>query len=140
MEGKKVILVDDSIIRGNTIELVVEEAKKVGPKEIHIRIGSPPVAFPCYLGIDMQNIDKFLFIQVAEELGYDKFDPEIFNDGEKKNKIIKKIGDRIEVDSIAYLSYEGLKKTLGLNHCYGCWNPDGYDEMFQKDMLRLAKK
>ncbi len=69
MEERKVVLVDDSIIRGNTIGLVVEDARKVNPEEIHIRIGSPPVCFPCFLGIDMQEIDKFWYIQIAEKWG-----------------------------------------------------------------------
>jgi len=65
MEKKKVVLIDDSIVRGNTISLVVDDVKKVNPEEIHIRICSPSVSFPCFLGIDMQEIDKFWYMQIA---------------------------------------------------------------------------
>lgn len=138
MTGKKVILVDDSIIRGNTIKYVVNETKRVEPEEIHIRIGSPPVGFPCFLGIDMPSLDEFIYVKTAEKSGYDRFDKRIYTDQKIKNEIIEKIKDDLKVDSLAYLSYDGLKKVLGENHCFGCWNPDGYPEIFRDDVLRLA--
>ena len=116
----------------------IEDAKKINPEEIHIRISSPPVCFPCFLGIDMQEIDKFWYVHIAEKMGYDKFDSDIYRDGEIKDEIIAKLGYDLNVDSIAYLSYNGLKKVIGENHCYGCWNPGGYHKIFREDVMKLA--
>jgi amidophosphoribosyltransferase len=139
IEGRRVVLVDDSIVRGNTINLVVEDVKTVDPEEIHLRIGSPPVCFPCFLGIDMQEIDKFWYVKVAEEIGCEKFDANIYKDSKIKDDIIEKMRYKLNVDSIAYLSYFGLRKVIGINHCFGCWNPDGYHKKLVEDMMSLAK-
>jgi len=138
MEERKVVLIDDSIVRGHTIGLVVDDVKRVDPEEIHIRIGSPPVGFPCFLGIDMQDIDKFWYIQIAEQMGYERSNPNVYNDGEIKNEIIAKMRYNLNVDSIDYLSYNGLKKIIGETHCYGCWNPDGYHKIHIKDVRELS--
>ena len=140
IEGKKVILVDDSIIRGNTMGLVVKETWRARPEELHVLIGSPPICFPCYLGIDMKEMDQFLYIQFAEKLGYDKFHLDIYQDGSIKDEIIAGIGEFLGADSLSYLSYRGLQESLGKNHCFGCWNPRGYPQVFQNDILNIVKK
>lgn len=139
MKDKKVVLIDDSIIRGNTSRLVVEDVRETDPKEIHIRVGSPPIGFPCYLGIDMPSLDEFVYIRTAESMGYDKFDNRIYTDKAIKDEIIGKIGENLGVDSIAYLSYGGLKEVLGEEHCFGCWNPRGYPEIFREDVMELVR-
>lgn len=101
VEQKRIILVDDSIVRGTTSRLIVDYLKKKGVKEVHLRIGSPPIIAPCYLGIDTPR---------REELVAWK-------------KSLDEIGTFLNVDSIQYLSIEGLIESIGIdveNLCLGC--------------------
>ena len=72
-------------------------------------------------------------------MGYDKFDSNIYQDDTIKEEIIAKLGCDLKVDSVGYLSYCGLKKVIGKNHCYGCWNPDGYHETIREGIIKLTK-
>lgn len=99
VEGKRVILVDDSIVRGTTIKRTVEMLKNAGAKEIHVRISSPPVMYSCHLGMDTPNRENLIGAQNTVE------------------EIRKQIG----ADSLKYLSLEGLLKAAGGNEfCTGC--------------------
>lgn len=101
IDGKRVILVDDSIIRGNTMKRIVSLLRKNGAKEVHVRIGSPPVRHPCYLGIDMKT--KGQFIAAGRE--------------------VEEISKIIGATSLRYLSLNGLVEAIGLgrgNLCLGC--------------------
>jgi len=101
--GKKVVLVDDSIIRGNTTRKIVKMLKKYGAKEVHLRIACPPVRFPCYLGIDMKTKDQFI----------------------AANRSLKEINAKLGADSLRYISLEGLIEATSLgkeNLCLGCLN------------------
>jgi amidophosphoribosyltransferase len=60
LNGKRVVVVDDSIVRGSTMQKLVKMLKKAGAKEVHLRIASPPVRFPCYYGIDMPSLDELI--------------------------------------------------------------------------------
>jgi len=122
--GKRVVLVDDSIVRGTNIRKLVQEVRNAGAKEIHIRIGCPPLIAPCYLGIDMRSRKEF----IARN-----------SDGEIKTSenITKEIG----ADSLGYVSIEGLKKAIGFEICRGCIDfPGGYPTEMQKDVLNFFKK
>lgn len=102
LAGKRIVLVDDSIVRGTTTAGVVKMLKKFGAKEVHLRIASPPLVSPCYLGID---IEKYR---------------ELIAHGRTLEQIRKKIG----ADSLGYLSLEGLKKAIGkvnVGFCVGCF-------------------
>jgi len=90
--GKRVVLVDDSIVRGTNIRKLVQEVRNAGAKEVHIRIGCPPLIAPCYLGIDMRSRKEF----IARN-----------SDGEIKTSenITKEIG----ADSLGYVSIEGIQ-------------------------------
>lgn len=101
VKGKRVILVDDSIIRGTTIKKIVGILKVAGAKEVHLRIGCPPIRAPCYLGIDMKTRDQF-----------------IAND-----RTVDEVRDFIGADSLGYLSLRGLIKALKHPRedlCLGC--------------------
>ena len=103
IEGKKVVLVDDSIIRGNTTRKIVKMLKRYGAKEVHLRIACPPVRFPCYLGIDMKTKDQFI----------------------AANRSLKEINEKVGADSLRYISLEGLIRATGLGKeslCLGCLN------------------
>ena len=101
VEGKRIILVDDSIVRGTTSRRIVDYLRRGGAKEVHMRIGSPPIKAPCYLGIDMPTREELM----ASE------------------KSIEEIRRMINADSIGYLSIEGLIDSIGIprrNLCLGC--------------------
>jgi amidophosphoribosyltransferase len=123
LEGKRVVLVDDSIVRGTNIRKIILGMRNVGAKEIHVRIGCPPLIAPCYLGIDMRSKMEF----IARK-----------SDGSIKtpNQIAQEIG----ADSLGYLSMEGLKKSIGFEICKGCIEfPEGYPPEMQNDMKKLFK-
>lgn len=103
LRGKRVVLVDDSIVRGTTIGKIIELLKKAGTKEVHLRIASPPFKNVCYLGIDVKKY---------RELIANKYEVE---------EIRKKLGAK----SLGYLSLPGLKKAIGNikgKFCTGCFD------------------
>ena len=93
VEGKRVILVDDSIVRGTTSRRIVQLLKEAGAKEVHVRIGSPPLRYPCFYGIDIQTRKELIAAKYTE--------PEIC--------------EKIEADSLAFLSEDGLIEAIGLD-------------------------
>lgn len=92
--GKRLILIDDSIVRGNTIGPIIKLLRDAGAKEVHIRIASPPLQYPCYMGIN---------IPTREELIANKLNAE---------QLAKYVG----ADSLAYLSVEGLVKAVSFEY------------------------
>jgi len=90
IEGQKIVLIDDSIVRGTTSKRIVQMLRKAGAKEIHVRIASPSIQYPCYYGIDMSTKDELI----------------------AANNSVENITDIIGADSVAYLSEEGLKKAI----------------------------
>jgi len=119
LEGKKIVIVDDSIVRGTTIKKIVEILKKNGAKEIHIRICSHPVKFPCYFGVDTPNKKNL----IASEMR------------------VKKIKKFIKADSLHYLSLSGLVEASGQGKnslCTACFSgryPIKIDTHFNKHIL-----
>lgn len=103
LNGKKVILVDDSIVRGTTIKRTIEMIRNAGAKEIHVRIASAPVLYACHLGMDTPNRKNLIAAQAS----------------------VEEIRELIKADSLIYLSLEGLLKAAGGNEfCIGCLNGD----------------
>lgn len=98
VEGKRIIMIDDSIVRGTTSKRIVKMLKDAGAKEVHMRISSPPVFFPCYFGIDTPHRKNL----IANHYSIDE--------------IAKIIG----ADSLAFLSIQGLKKTPIGSRCGFC--------------------
>jgi len=122
--GKRVVLVDDSIVRGTNIRKLVRGLRDAGAKEIHIRIGCPPLIAPCYLGIDMRSRKEF-----------------IARDQDGEIKTCEKIAEEIGADSLGYISIDRLKRAIGFDICQGCIDfPDGYPSEMQKDVLEFFKK
>jgi amidophosphoribosyltransferase len=110
-EGKRVLLVDDSIVRGNTMQRLVELVRSLGPKEIHLAIFSPPVAHPCFYGIDMPS---------HEELIASRLSP-------------NELSDHFGADSLTYLSIEGLRDVAGDKICDACFSGDYMIEIDSAD-------
>lgn len=122
--GKRVVLVDDSIVRGTNIRKLVRGVRDAGAKEIHIRIGCPPLIAPCYLGIDMRSRKEFIARGPDGEI-----------------KTCEKIAEEIGADSLGYISIDGLRGAIGFDICRGCIDfPGGYPSEMQKDVLTFFKK
>ena len=102
ISGKKVALIDDSIVRGTTLKEIVALVRSAGAKEVHVRITSPPIKAPCFYGVDMSTY--------KELIAHDKTEAQVCS--------------FIGADSLGYLSMEGLKKAIGLPICTGCLNED----------------
>lgn len=102
---KRIILIDDSIVRGTTIKGIITSLRNAGAKEVHVRISCPPLRNPCFYGIDMQTQEEFIAQQ----------------------KEVKEIEREIGADSLAYNSMEGLIDAIGLSQdrlCLACLNGD----------------
>ena len=98
IEGKRVVIIDDSIVRGTTTRRIVQILKKAGAKEVHMRVSSPPLKFPCYFGIDISSRKEL----VADKLSVDE------------------IKEMICADTLGYLSLEGLLQTPVGSKCSFC--------------------
>jgi len=106
LSGKRVVMVDDSIVRGNTAGPLVSLLRSAGAKEVHVRVASPPVKHPCFLGVDMASQRELVGHRYAVD------------------RICKHIG----ADSLAYLSHDGLLETVKgdqeerRGHCSACFS------------------
>lgn len=103
IEGKRIIMIDDSIVRGTTTRRIVRMLKSAGAKEVHVRISSPPVKYPCHFGIDTPSRNQLVASTSPTE----------------------DIRRMIEADSLGYLSIEGLLKTpvgVRCGLCTGCFD------------------
>ena len=101
--GKKIVVVDDSIVRGNTSRKIVKLLRDSGAKEVHMRISSPPVQWPCFYGIDIDSREQLIAA---------------------KNSV-DEITKFIEADTLRYISHEGMIKSTGLSKdtfCTACFN------------------
>ncbi|MHA6698024.1 amidophosphoribosyltransferase [Chryseobacterium sp. A321] len=100
IKGKRVVIIDDSIVRGTTSKRLVKILKEAGVKEIHFRSVSPPIIAPCYLGIDTPSKDDLI----------------------SANMSVEELRDYLGVDSLEFLSIDNLKVILGSDkHCFGCF-------------------
>jgi amidophosphoribosyltransferase len=103
LEGKRVVLIDDSIVRGTTSRKIVRMVRSAGAKEVHMRISCPPTISPCFYGVDTPSKNQLI----------------------AANKSVEEIRDFIGADSLSYLSIEGLQKAAGdgeRNHyCLACY-------------------
>jgi amidophosphoribosyltransferase len=121
LEGKRVVIVDDSIVRGTTSKKLVKLIRSAGAKEIHFRVSSPPIISPCFFGIDMPTKKELI----------------------ASSKTIKDIKQYLEVDSLGYLSIDGMLSMPSLPHdnfCVSCFSGK-YPVKIEKisDKLRLEK-
>lgn len=127
VRGKKIIVTDDSLIRGTNMRNLIKKLRNAGAKEIHVRIGCPPIIAPCYLGIDMRSKKEFIAL-----------------DKNGKMKDWKEIAKEIGADSLAYGSIKDLNDIITQNKfnlCTGCLDfPNGYPPEMRKDIVELIKK
>lgn len=103
INGKRVVLIDDSIVRGTTSKKIVRMVREAGASEVHMRISCPPTISPCYYGVDTPNKSDLI----------------------AANMSVEEIRKFIEADSLGYLSLEGMITATGLSadsSCVACWN------------------
>ena len=121
LEGKSVVLVDDSLVRGTTSRKIVRMVRQAGAREVHMRISCPPTISPCFYGVDTPNKSELI----------------------AANSSIEEIRRFIEADSLAYLSLEGLRKSVADErgeYCYACYTGDYPTDFVNIDQLVRAGK
>jgi amidophosphoribosyltransferase len=105
LEGKRVVVVDDSIVRGTTSRKIVKMVRNAGAREVHMRISSPPTSYPCYYGIDTPTRKELI----------------------SSSHTIEEIRRYITADSLGYISQEGLLASVGrdnTDYCHACFSGD----------------
>ena len=101
VKNKRVVLVDDTIVRGTTSRPIVDLVRNAGAKEVHMRVHAPPIMWPCYLGVDLARRDELIAAKLT----------------------IPQIAEHIGVDSLEYLSLDGLLTAIGRGDnkfCHAC--------------------
>jgi amidophosphoribosyltransferase len=102
LEGRRVILVDDSIVRGTTSKKIVRMVRNAGAREVHLRISCPPTVASCYYGVDTPSVSELI----------------------AANNTVEEIRRFVEADSLAFLSLESLRRAVAETHpsfCYACY-------------------
>jgi len=99
VNGQRVVIVDDSIVRGTTMKNIARMFRECGAEEIHVRIASPPVAHPCFYGIDIPDEEELLINRVSLEA----------------------MPEHLGVESVKYLSVESVRDIVGENNCRACF-------------------
>ena len=102
LEGKRVILVEDSIVRSTTMKVLLGRMRSLGgAREIHVRIACPPIVAPCFYGIDMSTIDEL-------------FAPPFLRDGVLTDESQEDMARRLGADSLRYLPIDSVARSIGL--------------------------
>jgi amidophosphoribosyltransferase len=120
VKDKKVVLFDDSIVRGTTSARIISILRNAGAKEVHMRIGSPPIISPCFLGIDMPTKEELI----------------------ASIKDIEEVRKKLGADSLKYLSIDGLQQAIGKDEtqlCLGCLTENYPILLEQHEQVKLVK-
>ena len=122
LESKRVVLVDDSIVRGTTSRKIVRMVRQAGAREVHVRVSCPPTISPCFYGVDTPTKNELI----------------------GANNTVEEIRRFIEADSLAYLSLASLRKAVEDDrkheYCYACYTGDYPTELVNIEELMAAKK
>ncbi|MCK5241398.1 amidophosphoribosyltransferase [bacterium] len=124
VKGKRVIVIDDSLVRGTTARKIIKMIRQAGAKEIHMRLSSPPVKYPCFYGMDFPTRKELIAATHSQE----------------------EIAKYLRVDSVAYLSHEGMLKAMvedENNFCCACFNGDypvDFNERHEKSAREIVSK
>ncbi|MFN3325518.1 MAG: amidophosphoribosyltransferase [Bryobacteraceae bacterium] len=120
LEGKRVILVDDSIVRGTTSRKIVRMVRNAGATEVHLRISCPPTISPCFYGVDTPTRNELI----------------------AANQSVEEIREYVEADSLAYLSHAALRRSVGDikgEYCYACYTGEYPTDLVNIEDLIAAK-
>lgn len=122
LSGRRVVLVDDSIVRGTTSKRIVEELRRAGAREVHMRVASPPIVWPCFMGIDIATRGELVAAHRTED----------------------EVRQVIGADTLRYLSIAGLRRAMGQNgregFCFACFDgayPLQVPQQLEMDKLAL---
>jgi amidophosphoribosyltransferase len=121
LNGKRVVVVDDSIVRGTSQEQIVGLLRRAGAREVHLRICAPPLRHPCFLGVDMATYGELIAHRLPD---------------------VEAIKERVGADSLGYLSLEGVYRAVGLDpqgFCTACFSGD-YPVPVQLNLERANPK
>jgi amidophosphoribosyltransferase len=105
VRGKRLVVVDDSIVRGNTMRQIVQMLREAGAEEVHLRMSSPPIRHPCHYGIDMPTSEEMI----------------------AHGRTVEDVAEVVGADSLAYLSLAGVYEAIGsgrATHCDACFTGD----------------
>ncbi len=119
LEGKRVVVVDDSVVRGTTSHKLVQLLRRFGVREVHLRVASPPIVGPCFYGIDTPERSELIAARSSME----------------------EIRRHLGVDSLGYLSEEGLRASVRApgDHCYACFTGRYPVRLVDEDLRREAE-
>jgi amidophosphoribosyltransferase len=122
LEGRRVVLVDDSIVRGTTSRRIVQELRRAGAREVHVRVASPPILWPCFMGIDIASRGELIAAHHTQD----------------------EIAATVGADTLRYLSIDGLKRAVrqqsGEGFCFACFDgayPLQVPQQLEMDKLAL---
>jgi len=126
VDGKRIVVVEDSVVRGTTTRSKMRAIRNAGAKEIHLRVSCPPIRHPCFYGIDFPTSEELI----------------------AHNRTVQQIAEFLEVDSLYYLSLDGMLACLKhskSNYCTACWSGEykvPIEEQqskfsFERDQLRM---
>ena len=120
LDGKRVVLVDDSLVRGTTMRKIVRMVRDAGAAEVHVRISCPPTVSPCFYGVDTPTKSELI----------------------AANETVDEIRDHIGADSLAYLSLDGLRRAVAdtdRRYCYACYTGSYPTKLVNIDELMLSR-
>ena len=109
VKGKRIVLIDDSIVRGTTSKRIIRMLKDAGAKEVHLRIASPPIKYPCFYGVDTSTKKELISAQMEKD----------------------ELCAFIQADSLEFLTVEDLLQTYGgKNFCFACFNGEYVTKLY----------
>ena len=125
VKGKRVVMIDDSIVRGTTSKRIVRLLKEAGAREVHVRIASPAIKYPCFYGVDMSTMDELI-----------------------SNRLnVNELCNYIEADSLAFITEEGIDKSIHFNKekhkcslCLACFNGEYVTNLYDSFEMDKIKK
>ncbi|WP_455683379.1 amidophosphoribosyltransferase [Thomasclavelia sp.] len=125
VKNKRVVMIDDSIVRGTTSKRIVRLLKEAGANEVHVRIASPAIKWPCFYGVDMSTMDELI-----------------------SNKLsVEELCEYIEADSLAFISEEGIDKSIHYSKeehkcglCLACFNGEYITDLYDSFETEKIKK
>jgi amidophosphoribosyltransferase len=130
LEGKRVILVEDSIVRSTTMKVLLRRIRELGgASEIHVRVACPPIVAPCFYGIDMSTIGEL-------------YAPKFLDNGELTDEVQRRMAEDLECDSLRYLPIESIARAIDLpaDHlCRACITGN-YPTPMGQHLYQVAQK
>lgn len=128
LEGKRVLLVEDSIVRSTTMQVLIKRIRELGmAKEIHVRVACPPIVAPCFYGIDMSTISEL-------------FAPQFLADGQLTEDVQRRMANHLGADSLRYLPVESIARAIGFDAdqlCQACITGN-YPSPYGQELYQIA--